>query len=82
MAGGTISPGEGEFVQCVVLLTGKLESVFQISIAGLQVADGHHLLVNECLIGGDDAMDEVGIGCGGGGGFGRRSFRFSDGCVF
>lgn len=52
--------------------------MFQIGVGGLQVADGHHLLVDECLVGGDDAVDEVGVGCRDGGSFKGRSFGLRD----
>lgn len=75
------SPCEGQFVQRVVLLMGELETVFQIGVGGLQVADGRHLLLDERLVGGDDAVDEVGVGCREGGRFQGRGFRLGDHAV-
>lgn len=54
---------------------GELETVFQIVVGGLQLADGHHLLLDECLVGSNDAMDEVGVHRRDGGGLKGRGFR-------
>jgi len=53
-----------------------------MSIIGLQVAHGHHLLMDEFLVGSDDAMDELRTGCLLGGKFEGRCFGLSDDSVF
>jgi hypothetical protein len=52
-----------------------------MGIGLLQIAHGHHLLMDEFFVGGDDAVDKLRVRLGLRWGFERRCFRLSYGRV-